>query len=388
MKRRLWILATAAVLAVAGSLPSGDGRAASSDAKPAVRSGFELRVVAHIDGARELAMGPSGELLVGTLGNDVYAVANAEGVAEQPRVFVSIDDAPVAGVALAGPTLYVGSEHGVWRLPYRPGDRTASAAPQRLAAVRATSNGGAHRTTTVAVANARLYASVGSSCNACIESDPTRASILEMSLEGRDVRPRAVHIRNAIALAPDAATSTVWAGVAGQDELEHGHPYEMFAAFTRHAGIADYGWPYCYEDRKAAQPGHDCAQTAIADVVFPAYETPIGAVIYPRHPSGTYAFPASYRGGAFVALHGSWHQPLVAPQVVFVPLRGDAPAKPIDWRDPSTQWTPFVDRFQDSAGARIGRPTGVTIGPQGSLFVADDSAGVIYRIRPTVRDAR
>ena len=376
------LAALGAVLAVAASFARTPGRAASGDPQPAVRGGFELRIVAHIDGARELAMSPSGDLLVGTLGNDVYAVADAEGAAGNPRVFTSIDDAPVAGVALAGSTLYVGTEHGVWRVPYRAGDRTASAPPQRLTAVRAASNGGSHRTTTVAVANDHLYASVGSSCNACVESDPTRATILEMSLDGRDVRPRAVHIRNAIALAPDGATGTVWAGVAGQDELEHGHPYETFTAFTRHPGTADYGWPYCYEDRKPAQPGHDCSQAAIADAVFPAYETPVGAAIYPRSAPGTYAFPAAYRGGAFVALHGSWHKPLVAPQVVFVALRGDAPAKPIDWRDPTTQWSTFVDRFQQPGGTRIGRPTGVVVGTQGSLFVADDEAGVIYRIRP------
>ena len=370
-------------LAVAALLAFACGRAPADVARPAARTGFDLTVVAHIDGARELTLSPQDELLVGTLGNDVYAVADAEGAAKAPRVFTSIDDAPAAGVALTGSALYIGTQHGVWRVPYRAGDRSATRAPTRLAAVRSASSGGAHRTTTVARAGDNLYASVGSSCNACEETDPTRATILEMSLGGGGVRPRAIHIRNAIALAPDATTGDVWAGVAGQDELEHGHPYETFAAFTRHAGTADYGWPYCYENRKATQPGHDCSHTAVADAVFPAYETPVGAVIYPLHAAGPYAFPAAYRGGAFVALHGSWHKPLVQPRVVFVPLHDGAPAKPVDWNDPSTQWSTFVDRFQEPDGARIGRPTGVAVGPQGSLFVADDEAGVVYRIRPT-----
>ena len=358
------------------------------DARPVVRSGFELEVVARIPGARELAISPEGTLFVGTLGNDVYAVSNAERSAGPPRIFTSIDDAPAAGVALAGSALFVGTQHGVWKIPYRSGDRVATAAPQRLAAVRMSSRGGSHRTTSVAVSGERLYASVGSSCNACQESDATRASILTMSLDGGDVRPKAVRIRNAIALAENPATTAVWAGVAGQDELEHGHPYEMFDPFTEQPGSADYGWPHCYENRIPAQPGQDCSRTAVARVIFPAYETPIGAAIYPLRPSGVHAFPNAYRGGAFVALHGSWHQPLVAPRVAFVPLRGDVPLVPVDWHDPERQWSTFVDGFQGHDGVRVGRPTGVAVGPEGSLFVADDEADVVYRIRPTENGVR
>jgi glucose/arabinose dehydrogenase len=122
----------------------------------------------------------------------------------------------------------------------------------------------------------------------------------------------------------------------------------------------------------------------IPRVVFPAYNTPIGATFYPLHPTGKYAFPAEYAGGAFVALHGSWHEPLVPPRVAFVAIKGDEPLKPVDWSDPSAQWREFVGGFQRADESRIGRPTGIAVGPEGSLFVADDQAGVVYRIRPKV----
>ena len=118
---------------------------------------------------------------------------------------------------------------------------------------------------------------------------------------------KAVRIRNAIALTVNPATQTVWVGDAGQDSLTNGHPYEFFDPVTLHTDVADYGWPDCEENRQAYTPGADCSATAIPRVVFPAYETLIGAAFYPVNASGPYAFPAAYRGGAFVTMHGSWH---------------------------------------------------------------------------------
>lgn len=69
--------------------------------------------------------------------------------------------------------------------------------------------------------------------------------------------------------------------------------------------------------------------------------------------------------------------------MVYVPMSGDSPVTPADWADATKQWTEFVGGFQLSDGVtRIGRPTGIAVGSQGSLFVADDQNGLVYRIRP------
>ncbi len=363
---------------LAGVLPL---RAAEVPAELAVPAGFSIEIIAHVAGARELSAAPNGDLFVGTLGSSVDVIPDAEGNAGAPRVFATLGDAPAAGVALGGGALYVGTNGAVWKIPYPKNARESSAQPLKIASVRIGGRSG-HSTTSVALANGRLYAGVGSSCNACSESDPTRATIQEMDLDGHGMHPKAVHIRNAIALAVDPSTNAVWAGVAGQDELEHGHPYEIFDPFTLHAGLVDYGWPTCYDNRKAKDNSRSCADVQVPRVVFPGYDTPIGAAIYPLHPKGRFAFPAQYAGGAFVGLHGSWHRPLVPPRVAFVPLRNDEPLKAVDWADPSAQWHEFVRGFQRPDESRIGRPTGVAVGPEGSLFVADDQAGVVYRIRP------
>lgn len=382
MLRRIVVRIFVALALCASAAPLGiAGKSRAVASLPTVRAGFELVAVARVPSPRQLAAAPNGDLLVGTAGHDVYVVSGTEGTPATPRVFAHFDDDEAAGVTLAGDTAFVGTEHGVWRLPFRGGASATRGSARRIATVRP-GGGDDHVTTSLAVASGILFAAVGSSCNVCAESDPTRATIQAMSLEGRNMHAAAVRIRNAIALTTNGATGTVWAGVAGQDELAPGHPYELFDAVTQHSGTPNYGWPTCYENRKPVHPSDDCGGSVVSRVVLPAYETPTGAAFYPDTPSGRYAFPPAYRGGAFVTLHGSWHTPLVAPRVVFVAMHGDRPLAPVAWNDPTTQWSTFIGGFQVAGYGRIGRPSGVAVGAQGSLFVADDQAGIVYRVRP------
>lgn len=351
-----------------------------------VPPGFTVSQIATVPSARELAFTRSGDLYVGTSGSTVYIVRRAED--EHPgsaRIYVRIDDSPDAGVTYGNDALYVGTQHGIWRVE--------NGKPMKIASVRTGgpppgSDGDVHTSTSVAFDAGTLYASVGSSCNACIETDRTRATIGKVSNGRYD--PIAVHVRNAIALAIDPSTHALWAGNAGQDDLPAGHPYEFFDNVTAHRQPADYGWPFCYENRRRkGGSSQRCAGAVIAQVVFPAYETPIGAVFYPSDVHGRYAFPTRYRGGAFVTLHGSWHGPAQGlagyepPRVVFLPMRSGRPQQRVDWSNPSGQWSEFVGGYQNGGTSeRSGRPTGIALGPQGDLFVADDQTGAIYRIRP------
>ena len=375
MKRAL-LAAGAALLLIAPSAPAG----------------FTIERIAQIPGARELTFAPNGDLFAGTTAGDVYIVPGAEGSAQSARIFVSPGDAPASGVSFANGTLFIGTQHAVWSVPYHAGDREARSQPTLLVRVRtgsppAGSDGDVHTTTSVAAVAGHVYASVGSSCNACVETDATRATVGEVRAGRYAVLAR--RIRNAIALAVNPQSGALWASDAGQDELPIPHPYEFVDDVSAHAR-ADYGWPFCYENGRH-KPGtsESCAGVAIPRVVFPAYETPIGAAFYPRAIRGRYAFPRRYDGGIFVTLHGSWHGPAqglsgyLPPRVVFVPMHGDQAVTAVNWNDPTQQWSVFLGGYQQGAGiARSGRPTGVAVGPQGDLFVADDQAGAVYRIRP------
>lgn len=401
---RLSILAVAAILISAcggggggGSsmIGGGGGGGGTPPGGLAVPAGLTITLITNVSAAaRELVALPNGDLLVGTEGNTIVIVPGAESATVgTPHTFTTINDGPDAGIAYSPSQglLFFGTRHGVYSVPYTSGDQTASTTPTQIASLRPSQVREDHITTSVAATSAKVYASIGSSSdNTWPEIDSTRATIQQMSGTGAGMSALAKQIRNAIALTIDPQTGALWAGGAGQDTLATGQPYEFIDAVTLQSGSpVSYGWPDCYDNQLYdSEPGPDanCSQIAIPRVIFPAYATVIGATFYPTNPSGTYALPAQYHGGLFVTLHGSWHTPNgceLAPEVVFVPMTGDSPQTAANWSAPTAQWQDFVTGFQPgcSDSTRIGRATGVAVGSQGSLFVADDLFGNIYRIR-------
>ena len=104
-------------------------------------------------------------------------------------------------------TIFVGMECSVWQIPYRSGNQVASSAGSKFLSVRTGLAAGSgidhdvHHTTSVAVAGSTLYVSVGSSCNACIETDATRAVVLATSISAAAPTAVGTRVRNALALA-------------------------------------------------------------------------------------------------------------------------------------------------------------------------------------------
>jgi glucose/arabinose dehydrogenase/mono/diheme cytochrome c family protein len=146
----------------------------------------------------------------------------------------------------------------------------------------------------------------------------------------------------------------------------------------------DYGWPECYYDPfveklvLAPEYGGDgktagvCANKIAPTAAFPAHWAPNAMVRYDKT-----QFPARYRDGVFIAFHGSWDRapyPQSGYNVVFQPLAGDRA---------SGQCEIFADGFAGvvkSPAKAEHRPSGLAVGPDGSLYVSDDIRGRIYRI--------
>jgi glucose/arabinose dehydrogenase len=359
--------------------------------------GFSGVVAGNVNGARELVTLPNGDLLIGTSGQTLYILPNADAPTSggKPQAFITLSEGPAQGVTYSGVSgaIYAATNTTIWEIPYTPGARSASVANAiarvRTGPVAPNSDGDVHVTTSVAVSGSVLYAGVGSSCNACIEVDPTRASVQQMSLSGANMNRLAENSRNPIALAVNPATGSLWIGGAGQDDLPYTHPYEYFDSPTlRGTSNVNYGWPACEEDHVLYNPLNqspppDCSQTVAPLIEFDAYATLIGATFYPPNQTGAYAFPAAFRGGIFIGSHGSWHCcPSTPPRVYFVPMNGDVPATAVNWSDPTVQHADFVSGFGSTANTSyIGRPTGVAVGSNGSLFFADDQTGNIIRVR-------
>jgi glucose/arabinose dehydrogenase len=149
---------------------------------------------------------------------------------------------------------------------------------------------------------------------------------------------------------------------------------------------SDFGWPYCFFDygqkKLVLNPeyGGDgtavgrCAKFTAPVAAFPGHWAPIDVKFY----TGT-QFPAKYRGGAFIAFHGSWNrapQPQAGYNVTFQPFAGGKP---------SGAFEVFADGFTgrptlaNPADAQW-RPTGVAQGPDGSLYISEDQKGRIWRV--------
>lgn len=357
--------ALAAVTIVSGcggrsaAAPAGGQSKASGLAVPA---GFVVDIYArNLSGPRFMAVAPNGDLLVSLTG--IGEVVALRGANASPMTVATGLNFP-HGLAFDGSTLYIATWDGVEKLAYPGGEAQAvvSGFPEN----------GDHNRRAIAVSpDHTLFVSIGSSCNVCDDQQPL-ATIQHVS--GGSASTYATGLRNASGLAFDPS-GRLWAVVNQRDnigptqQITDDLPPDELDQVSR----GDYGWPSCYPDPIKAKrdpnpehPNADCSGTVAAALDFQAHSAPLGIVF-----SSASQFPAAYRGGAFVAFHGSWNRSVpIGDKVVYVAFAG---GRPTGYKDFMTGW------LRD--GRYSGRPAGLAIDAAGDLFVSDDTAGLIYRIR-------
>ena len=251
----------------------------------------------------------------------------------------------------------------------RPGARGA---PEKLLDLPT----GGHSTRNIVFnrAGTKLYIAVGSASNSDAGEDCRRAAILEVNPDGTGARIYGSGIRNPVGLTLQPGTDVVWTATNERDNLGDDLVPD-YATSVKDGGF--YGWPYSYigrhYDPKYVGAFPDLVGRAIVpDVLLPAHSAPLGITFY----TGS-QFPARYRNGGFVALHGSWNRTVASGyRVVFFPMVNGKPG-PIE---------DFLTGFLASTGEngtpvqQWGRPVGVTVAPDGALLVSDDSGNRIWRI--------
>lgn len=372
MQSQLRRLALAAML-VAGIASMLYGQVTPPPVAPlsdlVVPQGFSISVFASgLPGARLMTVSPEGVLIVARRRtHEVVALpdTNKDGVAE-PAVILS-GQTNAHSVAFNGGYLYVATTPAIVRV------RWANGAPEGVPAVFAalpSSTPAVHTSRSIRFGpDGRLYASIGSSCDVCVEPDARRTTIQVYDADGT-ARPHATGLRNAIGFDWDPATGRMWADDNGQDALGADYPPDEINLVD--AG-KHYGFPF-FTGRNRPQTASlsEPAPSTVtaATVVPPAFELPAhGAATDLRFYNGT-MFPASYRGALFLSLHGSTAIPeKIGYKVVRVVVTD---GRPVGLEDFVSGW------LKD--GVVSGRPAGLVVGADGALYVSDDNRGFIYRV--------
>ena len=348
----------------------------STDARLRVPEGFRSNLYrVGLRGPRWLAVAANGDVVLAETRAGTVSIlrdGDGDGRAEVVATFTDAIRQP-HGLAIHDGWLYVSDPQQVWRMRYAPGQLRAQGRPERVTPEGALGDGRGHSTRTLAVApdGGDLFVAVGSRGNVA-EEDAPRATIQRFKLDGSGQATFASGLRNAVGLAFRPGTGELWAHVNERDGLGDGLVPD-YLALVREGDL--FGWPYAYlgsypdPDFGARRPDL-VARTRAPEVLFEAHSAPIGMAFYDGE-----TFPAAYRGGAFVALQGSWNAAKpTGYKVVHVPFEG---GRPLGW------YENFATGFWvagESTAQVIGKPAGLAVARDGALLIADDVGGAIWRI--------
>lgn len=331
--------------------------------------GFRVGIFASsLNRPRMMAVSPDGRLFVTETGAGRVTVlpdADGNGRADSHVTYASGLNQP-HGIAFHGSYLYIAETDRVIRYPYKAGD---SRAPRPEVIVPGIPSGRGHSTRTIAFGqDGKMYLSVGSSCNVCIESNPLRAAIIRYNADGSGRQIFATGLRNSVGLAFRPGTNELWATDNGRDNLGDNVPPDE-VNIIRQGGF--YGWPYAYGNRVPDPEFGKRAPAKVRATIPPkiaiqAHSAPLGLTFYTGD-----MFPAGYRGDLFVAYHGSWNRS--------VPTGYKVVRFAIDGSNIGSQQD-FITGWRPQGQSAWGRPVGLQVGRKGELYVTDDTGGRVYRV--------
>ncbi len=343
-----------------------------------VPQGFEVTVAAEgLANPRMMAFAPDGTLYVTEPANNtVLALRDGDGDGTIDESFTAISNLPlVHGIVFGDATVYLAGEKQVWSAGVAA-DGTFTELTTILANL---PDGDQHFRRTIGLGpDDMLYVSLGSSCNVCIETNRENATIIRANLDGTGRHIFAAGLRNTNGFVWHPETGELWGWDMGADFRGDDQPPDELNLIVEGG---NYGWPFCFGDREADLYGpyepegatveQYCANTTAPALTYTAHASPIQQIFYTGD-----TFPAEMHGDAFVTFHGSWNRdPASGYEVVRVDY--DDNGQPVSYEPFITGW------LLDGGAAHFGRIAGIVQAPDGSLLIAEDTNGVIYRVRYT-----
>lgn len=347
---------------------------------PTAPAGFTVtRFADKLESPRWIYVAGNGDVFVaqadreGKKGNNIllFRDANKDGVPESRTVYLKGLNQPF-GMLVLNNKFYVANTDALVEYPYDLNTTSITAAGKPIAKFPT----GRHWTRNI-IANAsgtKIYIAVGSGSNIAengFDKEVRRACILEINADGSGERTYASGLRNPVGMAWNG--NVLWTAVNERDELGDDLVPDYLTS-VKEGGF--YGWPYSYygqhEDpriKEADKKPELVKQAIVPDVALGSHTSALGLLFY----DGT-NFPAAYKEGAFVAEHGSWNRSHFAGyKVVYVPFKAGKPSG-----DPQDFLTGFI--ADEEKSEVYGRPVGLALLQDGSMLVADDGGGVIWRV--------
>jgi len=345
---------------------------------------------------RRMLVLPNGDVLVAEQSAGYVTLLRDDGEGHAKWIDRHVEDLNRPyGLALRGDEILVADQDAIWRVPHIVGNLRAGrpVPPQKAADVPPDQRkpvpgaygaelltkkgvfgiavGHQNRHLAIDPKTGGLYVGVGSSGNVGVEPEP-KATIQRFDADGSNQTTVASGTRNPTALAFHPQTGELWAVVQERDGLGDNLPSDYLIR-VQQGGF--YGWPYAYIG-KHPQPGFaqlapDKVEATITpDLLFQAHSSLLDLVFYDAD-----QFPAEYKGSLFVAVKGSWNRSIpTGYKLVRVPFKD---GRPEGW------YENFATGFWASGEQRAevwGRPAALAVAKDGSLLVADDTGGTIWRI--------
>ena len=362
-----------------------------ANAWPIAPKGFKVELYAtDLENPRLIRFAPNCDLFLAeseTGKIKVFRGVDADGKPKQVSVFATDLHQPF-GIAFypLGPNpkwVYIGDTDAIVRFPYHNGDLTATGPVEQLADLPGGGRlrGGGHWTRDLAFTldGSKLLASVGSHSNVDdADTHPEefhRADVLEFTPEGKFIEVYAYGIRNCVGEAINPITGQLWCSTNERDALGNNLVPDYITHVEEHGF---YGWPWFYLGGPAGghqDPRHEGkhpelkSKVITPDILLEPHFASLELTFY----EGS-QFPAEFKGDAFAAEHGSWNRAQRAGyEVIRLPMHnGHA----------TGEYEDFLTGFTVGSGDGDvwGRPVGVAVAPDGSLFVSDDGSRSIWHV--------
>jgi len=359
------------------------------NAWPIAPKGFKVELyTTGLDNPRLIRTAPNGDLFLAeseTGKIKVFRGVGADGKPQQTSVFAADLHQPF-GIAFypAGRNpkwVYIGNTDGIVRFPYRNGDLKATGPEENLAELPGGGHlrGGGHWTRDLVFSKdgTKLFASVGSHSN--VDDTDThpeefhRADVLEFTPEGRFLKIYAWGLRNCVGETVNPITGELWCSTNERDSLGNNLVLD-YITHVQEDGF--YGWPWFYFNgpgggrQDPRHPGkHSELQSKVItpDILLNPHFASLEMLFYEGR-----QFPAEYRGDGFAAEHGSWNRAQrTGYEVIRLPMKNGRA---------TGEYEDFLTGFVQPDGAVWGRPVGVSVAKDGSLFVSDDGSRSIWHV--------